>query len=422
MKNNKIIVFSLFLLFSLKSFGGANTPFPIAPPMISYWAQCWATVTATTLGPKAQMSINQIKTTFDTALSIPLQKTIDLSTQRIVEAHTNSSANIIKTLAINYSNQAESKHKMQMDMMDGELAFMQSLAESEIMHENKGFFSDSNGLDGNIDTNSDSFNYAKTLCTRNKIMKQVSSSEKQIEKSNEIAKNSKKTETDNSQILSVEGFQNEIQKNHFEKYCTEEYYDSNLCDEPSEYPLGDISATKFLFPDGNGMIDVNENGMFKTNLTYNEKEQEIARDFIRNIIFYNPTRKPTIEEEKNNSKSEFILAYKRKYSALNIANYSFELAYSNRIPKTLSQSGMSLSTYDLYRYQMENTFNPDSKLSIQNSKKKGVEFMIYSAMLVENKLELERSLQQERIENLISLINAARINRNDNLIELESNR
>lgn len=422
MRKYKILFLSFFFLISNKSFSGGNTPFPIAPPMISYWAQCWATVTATTLGPKAQMSIDQIKTTFDTALSIPLQKTLDISTQRIVEAHTNSSSNIIKTLAINYSNQAESNHKMQMDMMDGELAFMQSLAEAEIMHENKGFFSDSNGLDGNVNTNSDSFKYAKTLCTRNKIMKQISGTEAKKEKTDEIALSGKKIETSSSQILSVEGFQNEIQKNHFENYCTEEYYNSDLCEEVSEYPLGDISATKFLFPDGTGVIDVNENGMFKSILTYNEKEKDVARDFIRNLIYYNPTRKPTIEEDKNNSKSEFILAYKRKYAALNIANYSFEIAYSNRLPKTTTSTGMPLSTYDLYRYQMENTFNADTKLSIQNSKKKGVEFMIYSAMLVENKLELERNLQQERIENLISLINAARINRSQNLEELESNR
>lgn len=416
----KILLISYLLSFSILSNAGGNTPYPIAPPMISYWAQCWMTVTAVSFGPKAQADIDQIKLTFDTALSIPLQKAIDVGTQQIVNAHANAASNVIKTLAINYSNNAESAHKMDMDMLDGELAFMQNLTEAEIKHKNKGFFTDGNGNDGVVIKESNSFEYAKTLCNRNKIMTQISGSDAKQSDANKLISSTKKAESENSQILSVEGIQNEIQKEHFEKYCTEEYYNENLCEEIAVYPLGDINASKLLFPDGTGRIDLNDDGIFKTQLTFNSAEELVAKDFVRNLIFANPTRKPTTEEQGNISKSDFIIAYNRKYSALNMANYSFELAINNRKAKTLSETGTPLSTYDLYRYQIDNTMSSDAKLTIENSKKKGVDFMIYSAMLVENKLELERSLQQERIENLIAAINSAKINNYNNINYLNS--
>lgn len=420
--NNIFLILVVLFSFAGKANAGANTPLPLPAPGFSYWAQCWVSVTATSFGPLAQLDIDSISLTFDTALSIPLQLAIDMGTMDLIKAHGNSSNSIIKTLATNYSNGAEADHKMAMDMMDGELAFMQSLAESEMKHDSKGFFTDGNGEGGEIVTESDSYSYAKTLCTRNKIMKQVSGPASREKDSNALSESSKKDESENSKILSVAGFKNALQKNHYDKYCSQTEYEAELCEEVAIYPLGDINASNFLFPEGSAKTDFGDNGMFSTQFTYNPDEINTAEDFVKNIVWATPTRKPTLAEMKNTSKSEFVMSYNQKYAALNMANYSFKLAIEKRKAKTTNEQGTPLSTYDLFRYQMENTMSSDAKLTIQNSKKKGVDFMLYSAMLVENKLELERMQQQERIENLLAAINAAKVNKESNLNNLESMR
>lgn len=412
MKIFKSCLFLIVASFSCQSFSAGNQGVTITPSLATpfYWTTCWFSVTATAFGPDALKNFDDVESNFSNSFATPFKLAIEQqSTDKIMAA---SSANkaIILTIVQNHQSASESKHKMEMSTLDSEMAFLESLAEADIKNKHKGFFTDGNGEDGTLIKDSNSYKYSEIQCTRDKIMKSVASTKSREKTSQKLSIETKAQETKNSKILSVEGFQNILQKKHFEKYCSIEESEALLCEDESDFPLGDINSTNFLFPEGNGSLDVNDDGFFKTRYTYSQAEEIVAKDFINNVIFAVPTKKPTIAEVKNTSKSEFILAYNRKYSSLNLSNYSFQKAYEKRVAKSTNKEGTPLSSHDLYRYQMENTLSADGKLAVQNSKKKGVDFMVYSAMLVENNLELERLLQQERIEILLAAINAARLN------------
>lgn len=404
-----LLIFSIGL-FNSSSFAANSSIELNSNVTLTFWQQCWTTITGVNLGPSAQQTLFDVEKEYTINFAVPFIAEIQKQSSLKIQAAGSANKSVILTLVKNHQDIAAAKHKMEMSTLDSEMAFMESLAEAEIKNQHKGFFTDGNGEDGTLIKNSNSYKYAAAQCTRSKIMKSVASTESRKDDANQLSESTKSQETENSKVLSVEGFQNILQKNHFEKYCSETEHEGGLCEDSAKYPLGDINATKFLFPEGTGSMDVNEDGFFKTRYTYNPDEIEVSKDFIKNIIFATPTRKPTISEQKRSSKAEFVLAYNRKYAALNLANYSFQLAHEKRIAKTSNKEGTPMSHYDMYRYQMENTLSADGKLAVQNAKKKGVDFMVYSAMLVENNLELERMKQQERIENLLSAINAARIN------------
>jgi hypothetical protein len=422
MKKIKLLLASIIVCLSFNTNSSSNVESPGVGPYISfsYWQQCWVSVTGESFGPEATLTINKIGLEYSRNFAIPLVQAINEETQLRMNSASADNKSLIFTIVNNQEMMAAAKHKMEMSTLDSEMAFLENLAEAEIKNKHKGFFSDGNGEGGFLIKDSNSYKFAEVQCTRSKIMKSVASTESRKSNANNLSVATKEQETKNSKILSVDGFKSLLQKNHFEKYCSESEYEAALCEEQSEFPLGDLNATNFLFPSGIGSMDINEDGFFQTRYTYNQDEIEVSKDFITNIVFANPTRKPTISEQKNTSKAEFIVAYNGKYSALNLANYSFQMAHEKRIAKTTNKEGTPLSSYDLYRYQMENTLSSDAKLAVSNAKKKGVDFMVYSAMLVENNLELERLMQQERIEVLLAAINAAKINKSETINRLKS--
>jgi hypothetical protein len=422
MKKIKLLFVSIIMCLSFNTNSSGNAEYPGGKPLLTmtYWQQCWMSVTGESFGPEATLTINKIGIEYGRNFAVPLVQTIQEEARLRVNSANTDIQSLIFSITKNQEMMAASKHKIEMSTLDSEMAFLENLAEAEIKNKHKGFFSDGNGEGDFLIKNSNSYKFAEIQCTRSKIMKSVASTESRKSNADKLSVSAKKQETKNSKILSVDGFKSVLQKNHFEKYCSETEYEASLCEEQSEFPLGDINATNFLFPSGIGSMDINEDGFFQTRYTYNQDEIEVSKDFITNIVFANPTRKPTIAEQKNTSKAEFIVAYNGKYSALNLANYSFQMAHEKRIAKTTNREGTPLSSYDLYRYQMENTLSSDAKLAVSNAKKKGVDFMVYSAMLVENNLELERLMQQERIEVLLAAINAAKINKSATINRLKS--
>lgn len=414
----RFIILGVAALLPLQSANAAvsgppaiNIDMMAAGPSMAY-SNCWLTTDVSTFGPAAQTTFDQIDQAFTLAAKTS-NTTRTNAVKDIAIAITNASNRISAAIA------GESMSDIQYELIRGkdilamEMEYARIANRAEINDKNQGFFNDGNGVDPKIeiDQESDSWAYSKTLCSRTKIANKTSGAAARAEETATRTAAAKEAEMEQLTVIAENTVWTEIQQNHFNNYCGDNYLINGLCEEVNENtPLGDINAVNFLKPKGSDELTVTNDGVFVTYYTFNKDEMEASKDYIRNLLFYNPTKAPTPDELGRNMKPEFLAAYNRKYASLSLANYSFTNALKNREAIITNEAGIPLSKIDAIRYDVEQSMSGDALTSIESAKKKGVDIMLYSAMLTRNKIEAELLQQEERIELLLAAINAANIN------------
>ena len=410
----------------------------------TYWKQCWSAVTIHTLNGEAKNQLNELKINYQQKYhTILLNKLNEASASRVSATQTNSQI-LIQRLNENYGYLLEAKTKMKTKMLEKELDYKKEIKEEAFNSEKQGFFSDGNGENGIIKTNTQSYDYFKNICKRNKMFNKTAGpiyqEKRNIAVNNSSLKNTKSIvegSNGNASALAKSIISTHLNDycspleikynqcvNPLLKLCTDGDLDSGVCkvDDGSVFELtnSDTNAVNFLNPrgfDGKYKPDGTEleqprneikDELFKVKYTYDEGQEKAAKSFAQNLIFSPGIITPAVNDKANRSKSNYITAYNSYIANLNLANYSFLNAIEAR--KAITKGEIKMSERDVLRYIIHSLQDPDANSATLASKTKGKELMLYQLMTVNNKLKVLEYEQKERMESLLGALVSNKVN------------
>lgn len=471
MKFSKNLILTLSLLGSGTAWAVCPPPAgPLSPPIppmtmekteskVSffktkhYWKTCYSTVSVHGFGGEAMKDLDDLKLTFQEKYHVPLLSQLTEASEQKLAIIAGSYQALTQTLSENYSAVLEAQSKMKLEMLEMELDYVRSVQEKKMNEKNQGMFNDDNGKGGLVRADTQSFQYYKSVCKRNKMFAKTASpiyqekrnmavnkaiTEKSVEMTkvtgdtNSIALST--TISHNSNYCSTEELKYEVCTNPDLKLCIEGDEDSGIClistGEIFELTNKDTDAVNLLTPSGfNGSFDINgneleparnkiEDELFNVKETYDENQLKAAEDFASNLIFQPGVKAPTNGDKENFSKKPFVNEYNRYLANLNLANYSFQNAIIARKP--ITEGEIKMSEKDIMRYVIHNLKDPDTNAATMASKDKGRELMIFQLLSVNNKLRLDNLGQKNRIESLLATMVANGANSPSELKALNS--
>lgn len=418
-----------------------------------YWKTCYSTVEVHGFGGSALMDMDSIKLTFQEKYHTPLLAQMTEASEQKLAALKGGYESLIQVLNENYSAVMEAESQMKIQMLEMEMDYMRDLQEKKINEEQQGFFNDENGKGGLVRSDTQSYQYFKSVCKRNKMFKKTASPVYQEKRNIEVnkaitgqsVKMTKTTGDSNSIALSTIA-------THNSSYCTPESIKYNICTNPDlelcidddvtsgvcvvstgevfELTNKDTDSINFLTPSGfDGKYDKNgneleepknriEDELFDVKYTYDEDQLDAAKTFANNLIYQPGVTAPSVSDKDDPSKRPFVNEYNRYLANLNLANYSFQNSIVSRT--AITEGEIKMSERDVMRYVIHDLNDPDTNAATMASKSKGREMMIYQLLSINNKLRLDNLDQKRRIESLLAGILANSANDPKLLKELEN--
>lgn len=389
----------------------------------TYWSTCWKNVTAEEFTASALKDIEEIRIVHNMKYNVPIMNQDNSNTNDMLKIVQKSSESIIGTLNNSYQSMTEARSTLRRSFLKEKLNYLRALEENGLNEEEYGFFNDGNGVDGVVNKNTQSYSHYKNLCKRNKMFAKVASPEFNISKSSSIGNTVQKATLSATQNTSIASQAKSKIESHFKKWCSKEEITKGLCDtnelstcdsasgvckDGDEFKLSnaDIDSTNvinpFGFKDRNAIVDE----LFETKYTYDEDQEEAARDFAYNIIYAGSIPAPTVKEKEDPSKSEFVQAYQNHLSSLNLAHFTYTSILEMRKPvnEDSDSEEIVVSELDIIHYILHNMKNPDNLSTIMAGKEKGIDLATFIMMTLKNKLEFYKYEQNQRIEGLLAAI------------------
>lgn len=402
---------------------------------MTYWTSCWRNVTAESFKDGAEDDILDIGTVHNYQYNLPLMNQDNSNTNDLIKVIQKSTEAVIGTLNNSYESMAEARTTLGRGFLKEKLEYLRALEETGLNEEEYGFFNDGNGEDGIINKNTKSYAHYKNLCKRNKMFAKVASPSFNIEKSSNIAKTLQQATMSATQNSSIASQGRSKIYNHFSKWCSKEEiirglcdtneliscdFESGVCKSGEEFKLtnADIDSTNvinpFGFKDKNAIIDE----LFETKYTYDEDQEEAAKDFAYNIIYSGSVPAPTVKEKEAPSKSEFVQAYQNHLGSLNLAHLTYANMLEMRKPVNAEDDSAEIivSELDIIHYILHNMKNPDNLTTIMAQKEKGIDLATFVMLTLKNKLEFYKYEQNQRIEGLLAAILAQEATSPNNFI------
>lgn len=417
-----------------------------------YWKECYSTVSVHSFGGGALKMLEELKITYQ-------QKYHASILAQVLEANENKMAalkggyeSLVQMLNENYSAMLEAKTKMSMEMLEMELDYTKSLREQKMNEEHHGLFNDDNGAGGVVRTDTQSYQFYKSVCKRNKMFNKTASSSYKAKRNASVNKEvTKKT----VELTSITGSANELVQAKLDKhkvlYCSAEEVKYGFCENPElklceddnvdsgvckttdnevyEVVNKDTDAINFLEPDGfDGRYSYDgtelvaprneiKDELFKVQYTYTDDQAEAARDFANNIVYQEGVAAPTNADKASKVKESYVAEYNRYLGTLNMANYSFQNSIESRLP--ITEGEIKMSEKDVMRYLIHDLNNSETNSATMAAKDKAPEVMLYQLLTINNKLRLGNIDQKERIEGLLATIVAQQQNKPSELEEMK---
>jgi len=325
-----------------------------------YWKECYSTVSVHHFGGNALKMMDELKITYQ-------QKYHAAILAQVMEANENKMAELkggyetlVQMLNENYAALLEAKTKMKMQMLEMELDYTKSLREQKMNEKHHGLFNDDNGAGGVVRADTQSYQFYKSVCKRNKMFNKTASSGYKAKRSSSVNKEVTKksaqltnelvqAKMDKHKVLycSPEEVKYGFCKNPELKLCEDENVDSGVCkttdNEVYEVVNKNTDAINFFEPDGfDGRYSYTgeeleaprneiKDELFKVKYTYTEDQAEAARDFSTNIVFQEGVAAPTNADKASKVKESYVAEYNRYLGTLNLANYSFQNSIESRL-------------------------------------------------------------------------------------------
>lgn len=390
-------------------------------PTMTYWSTCWRNVTSEDFTKDAFEDIEDIRVTHNLKYHVPVMNQDNENTSEYIKTFENGTKMTVAALGQSYASLAESRSTIGKNLLKDKLEYMRHLTEAGVNEKEFGFFNDGNGVDGVINKNAQSYSYFKNTCKRNKMFAKAGSPEHANQKSNQIATEVIKATTQSTQNGSIASQGKTKISTHFEKWCSREEIQNNLCDtteltacdNPSgvckageEFKLvnGDTNAINVLNPEGWKDHNSIPDELFTTKYTYDKDQQEAANDFAYNAVYSGAISAPSVKEKTDASKSGFVTAYNSNLAALNLAHFTFQNLMASRKPITEEGDPVMMSELDVIHYIMHNMKDPDNLATVMAGKEKTIDLAMFTMLTVKNKLEFNRYEQNQRIETLLGAI------------------
>ncbi len=420
---------------------GASSPTEYPTP--TYWKQCWSSVDIHTFSGAALQDWTDLKIQYQQKYHAALLAQMIEASEQKMAALKGGYESLLQTTNENFAALQEAESQIKVEMMEKELDYTRKVKEAAMNEKNHGFFNDGNGEGGIVRTDTQSYQYFKSVCKRNKMFKKTSGSVYKEKRNADINKEiTKKSKEMNEVTGSTNQIATAIVKNHSSEYCSafEIKYnqcvnpDLKLCEEDdiysgvctvSENEMSqktnlDTDAVNFLTPNGfDGRYSYDgvelekpanriEDELFNVSYTYDPEEEQAARDYASLLIYQAGLKAPATNDKADISSPEYISEYNRYLAKLNLANVSFQNAIASRVP--ITEGEIKMSERDVLRYIIHNLKDPDTNSATSGSKEKGSDLMIYQLMTINNKLKTEQLGYKERIKILISAILASEAN------------
>lgn len=424
-------------------------------PTTHYWKQCYSSVEIHSFNGGAKDSLEDLKIQYQQKYHAILLAQMNEASQNKIQAMNGINQVVIQTLNENYAALLEAKTKMKTQMLAKELDFQKDLKEKAFNEKNYGFFNDGNGEGGIVQTNTQSYEYFKNICKRNKMFNKTAGpvyKEKRNMAMNNAVVAKTKSIIANTSTGSANTLAKTVVNTHLNDYCSPDEIYYNQCVNPNlklcvdkdpssgvcnasdgtvfELVNKDMDAVNFLQPAGfNGsylpdgtVVEEPKNEikdeLFKVKYTYDEGQEKAAEAFANNLIFKAGILSPSLGNEIEGGKENYVASYKAYLAQLNLAHYSFENAIKERKP--ITEGEIKMSERDLLRYIMHSFQDPDANAATMASKEKGKELMIYQLMTVNNKLKSLEYKQKERIAGLLGALTSQEANKPDLIKYLNS--
>lgn len=402
-----LIILTTLLLFS-KNADASRTSIRADGP--AYYNECYTQIEAQTV--QDMTPVNTTKDQYQNSHDLIVQ-TISESLQSIGSNIGDQFTQLAIQLEVNYQNMTELRYNMLDDLAFDKMSFEQRKQELERYIEEAKFpvnFYNPNSIGVNVEKGTPEWNFFQHQCDQDKILNAANSD------GTSNATNVAVNVTTNQDMLERERTTNpsslmlDRRRNIAQSYCSQDDYESGLCETPSSFPNANLSASAFLSPSGEG--EINKISPFKTRFTYSEAEEVISRDFMLTLMQPFNVASPRLNDIEGQSSQGFLSLYNNNIAALNLANYSFAIARENRIPthkvRIESPEGdifMPVGFFDNIRfinYQSSNDKTINTISSANNNKT--ILENIYKSNALNAKLNMEIYLQQERIERLEAAI------------------
>lgn len=390
-------------------------------PTPTYWSTCWRNVTNQEFTKDALADVEDIKVVHNMQYHVPVMDQDNENAAEYINTFENGTKNIVGALGKSYAALAESRATIGKNLLTDKLEYLRHLTEAGVNEKEFGFFNDGNGVDGVINKNAQSYSYFKNTCKRNKMFAKAGSTEHNIQKSQDIATEVIKATNQATQNGSIASQGKTKVATHFNKWCSKEEIQNNLCDtteltvcnNPSgvckggeEFKLvnGDTNAVNVLNPEGWKDHNSIPDELFTTKYTYDKDQQEAANDFAYNVVYSGAVSAPSVKEKTDASKAEFVTAYNSNLAALNLAHFTFQNLMASRKPITEEGDSVMMSELDVIHYIMHNMKDPDNLATVMAGKEKTMDLAMFTMLTVKNKLEFNRYEQNQRIETLLGAI------------------
>lgn len=387
----------------------------------SYWNTCWKNVTAEEFTDDAFTDIDEIRIVQNMKYHVPLMDQDSENTNNMINVIQKSSEGIVAVLYKSYESLAEARTSLDTNFLKNKLEYIRAIEEEGLNEEEMGFFNDGNGKEGVINKNTQSYAHYKNVCKRNKMFAKVASPEFQTSKSLKIASTVQKATASATQNSSLASQGKTKINSHFNNWCSAEEIkngicdnsqltscesDSGVCKSGEEFKLAnaDIDSVNLLTPigvkDKNAIVDE----LFETNYTYDEDQEQAAKDFAYNLVYAGSIPAPTIKEKEDPSKAEFVQAYNNHLASLNLAHFTYANIVEMRAAVNEETDPIVVSELDVIHYILHNMKNPDNLATVMSGKSKGIDLAMFVMLTLKNKLEFYKYEQNQRIEGLLAAI------------------
>lgn len=402
MKKLKILAASTILLFSGKMYASGVYPGPayVATPP-NYITYCQNEIFVKSFLPTAMVQFELTEEVLTNVLYVPLKTTIETLLLQTSQTVVNSLNKLNTELANIKMEESEERLAAQKRVSEDRIKEKQIYDQKLSQQQNQLFLGTSPDLEKE---------YFRQICNENKVREQTQSPKSKEKKIMRIASQVENTLKTQQTATSLESSMRDQIKRSRERYCSEEEFTSGLCPEVSEIPNGDVNAAIFFNPLGSSdPLDITTN----TNYTYNEIESLVANDFISNVVGIYPISSPTIEELQNPRKQEFVALYNMYLSAITLVKQVLQESYERRMP--VDDFDNSVSYLDYLEQQVKDITSNKNMLLFANASKSGKQAKMYSAMAVNNKLNLDLYELTERSKLLDAAILSLKENDHSNL-------
>tara|TARA_B100000700_G_C15063722_1_gene868061 strand:+ start:11113 stop:12372 length:1260 start_codon:yes stop_codon:yes gene_type:complete len=397
MKNLKLIIkiICVMFLFVKASILSAQVPPPKIAVPPKFYTTCFETIYAQSFEPNAMRPMEDLDMEYGIFIT-NLKLAIDKSYHSIIANVNKSLSEVSEIYAKVQEDQLRKRMEIKSELISYENQFKSHKQALEQKLESSLFPNEIN-KNGEVDVNSPQYKYYENICTNQKIAENTFGTKKRQKENAKVNLQVERSTIEQLNRSSVASTLTEQQQEMTQKYCSDSEMSAGLCDSVSPMPYGNLSAQTFLHPTGD--FNKNENSpSFKTRFTYSDAEKTAARDYMKTVVQPLAVTPPQLSEINSRSKQPFLQYYNHLMSNLNLANYTFALAFNNRVPS--STGNLPMSKYDTYRYMIHKKSHPDAISAIKASGGNGQYYELHQNLVLNSKLQLEIYLQKRR-QNLL---------------------